>query len=210
MSMRSGRLMQVLAADPRKGGMLAVLMVVLLALAIKTFVPFGPGSSEASDAEGPEHDDPAVVGKNVLSRTWSVLDNLRAGHFVEVPLSPRLSRNLFSVNESYFPLPAQTAVKQAPPAVTPLPEIESEDENADEAHALMLAQIRQDAGQLILRSVIVGSNPLAVVQTSGGLRTVVELGESVNGFELVEVKSDAVVLEKDNVRVRLWLAVQQR
>lgn len=196
----------VLTADRRKAAVLGVLLTCLGVVGVKTLLKIGPSASNAADRNGGE-DDPSNLGGSAISRTLAALERVRGQKLTEARVAPRLSRNLFAVDEGYFPPPAQVVRNPPPMNVTPPPRIEPVEPTADEARAMIVAEIRDEAQRLTLRSVIVGQHPLAVIEMPGRGRSVLQPGKIIRGFRLVEVKSDSVLLDKEGVRVRLWLTV---
>ena len=203
MNRRLASLWQLLMEDRKKAGVLAFLLVLLTGVAIKTLLPFGPNASRAGqDRDGTT--SPTQVGQSALSRTIDLLTRLRSSQLVEVAQSPRLSRNLFAVDEHRFPPPeVPDPTPDPPPDLNPT--VDPPIEDADEIRAREIAQIRLEAEVFRLRSVVVGQSPLAVIELPGKGRSVIPLGGTLNGFKIVEVTTESVVLEKDEVRVRLWL-----
>ena len=88
--------------------------------------------------------------------------------------------------------------------------VEARPENADEVRARISARVEEQAGLLKVRSIVLGQNPNAVVESKGRVRQVVRIGQVIDGFTLVEVVADSIVLEMDSVRVRLSLARPER
>jgi len=66
--------------------------------------------------------------------------------------------------------------------------------------------VRQEAAALRLRSTMISSNPIAVIETTAGAgkrASVVRMGDSIEGFVLISVRAREVDLEKNGVRVTL-------
>jgi len=203
---RLNHLIAVVSADRRKAAILLALLVFLGGIAIRSVLNVGPHATEAADSES-SIEDPTELGGSAITRTLAALERVRGEKYTVVRVAPHLSRNIFDVDDAYFPPPAQVVIKSTTDYVTPPPQIEPVKPTADEQWALTVAQIRVEARRLTLRSVIVGKHPLAVIEEPGGGRSVLEPGKIIRGFRLVEVKSDAVLLDKEGVRVRLWLTV---
>lgn len=198
----------VVIEDRKKAGILGVLLLALGALAVKSMLSAGPNQSSA--ASGGDS-SPGQVGQTALSRAAELVARLQRRQFREVPAAPRLSRDLFAVDERRFPPPiVEVPVRVEPPPERIEPVIKSDPEDADDLRAREIARIREEAEGFKLRSVVVGQNPLAVIELPGKRRTVVPLGGSVNGFKVEEVTTESVELVKDAVRVRLKLTVPKR
>ena len=155
----------------------------------------------------------AVLASGRGSNLQAIIDAIeaaQAGGTIRVPLRPRASRNIFALDDAHFPRPAQTSPIQAKAAETPMPVVESPSESADAVRARKEAVVAESARLLVLRSVVVGRNPVAVIEKSGGSRSLVGPGQEIEGFVLMEVGADWVVMEKDGVRIKLILSVHDR
>jgi len=199
----------VLTADKKKAGVLGVSLAVLAVLGLKTLLPLNPSASQASPDGKNLSDSPVSMGQDALERTVASLDRARSGGYVRVPESPALQRDLFAVDPRDFPPPVQAASVTRPTPETKQPEVEQPELNADDEWALREKRVAKEADALRLGSVMVGRSPLAVIETTKGRRNVLRVGGVVEGFTLLEVTADSVLLEKDGVKVRLWLAVQE-
>jgi len=202
----------LLAADRKKAGVLGLLMVVLLVVGVKAVIPLGPKNSDAALAQGSTNAETvAAAGQDAYSRTVASIEALRAGVIVKVDRPARLDRDLFALSHEYFPLPAQPESVSGGVQDSRVTPVESSAQSVDDERARAETRVRSEAASLRLRSVIVGSSPIAVFEVKGDRqRAVVREGESVRGFVLVEVFSDSVELEKESVRVRVSLAKPDR
>ncbi len=199
----------IVTADKKKAGVLGASLVVLAAIGVKSVFPVRPASSEASVGGDDLFDSPVSMGQHALERTVASLDRARSGGYQRIPVSPRLSRDLFAVDPREFPPPVQAAVVTREPPKTTQREIEEPEQNADEEWALLEKRVAKESEVLRLGSVMVGRSPLAVIETTRGRRSVLRIGGVIEGFTLLEVTTDSVLLEKDGVKVRLSLAVQE-
>lgn len=211
MRARLAELKVLLAADPKKAGVLGLLLVVLLVFGIKAVIPLGPKSTTAAITASTNAETVAAAGQDAYSRTVASIESVRGGGIVRVARPARLDRDLFELDNEYFPLPAQPESVTVPVQDSRVTPVESTAPSVDEVRARAESGVRSEAERLRLRSVIVGSHPIAVFEVKGDRqRAVVRVGESVGGFVLVEVFSDSVVMEKDSVRVRVSLAKPDR
>jgi len=181
------------SSDPKKLGILGVLIVVALGLwARAALTESGPKPAKAQQ--------PATSSAPAPSSSES---SGKAGPTQVVTLPPMapLSRNLCKPGQGLLPQPSQTEV-EAHGARKPSP---SNDDKPMDLEQLRVARIQEQASGLRLRSTSVGSNPIAVSQESGRSATggVVRLGNEIAGFTLVKVDNGRVVLERDAVRVEL-------
>ncbi len=114
----------------------------------------------------------------------------------QVEAGETLVRNIFVVSPKHFP----ETVKVIPDTQDP-PKSESEtpeDPIALEAQRVQL--IHDDAAQLMLESVILGSSALAII--NGQMLTV---GSEINGFELLRVDERSVAVVKDGIQLELQM-----
>ncbi len=196
----------VITDDRRKATLLASLLVILLGFAVKSMVMGnGPRRSSASTSGAGEA---AVtdVGQSAVNRAIALLGSGSSRAVITLPPTPGLSRNLFAFNEEYFPPPPQTDPNEPLSKATMPASIEGRPENADESRARIEARVQVKADTLKLRSVVLGTNPIAVFEIPGiRQRQVVPLGRRIEGFTLEEVAGNSVLLEMDSVRVRLFL-----
>lgn len=209
MKQRLIELVSMMFADRRKAGTLGALMLALLILAGRSFLSLGPESSSASDGDG-NPDSITARGQSALARTFELLNRMQNGQVTEVPRSPRLSRDLFGVDDRVFPPPEPVVQLVEVITETIEPVVESPVEDADEVMARKVARIHAAAEGLRLRSVMVGQNPLVVFEIERGKRSVIPLNGMIFGFEVKEVTTKSVVVEMEAVQVRLWLTVPQR
>ncbi len=202
----------VVTDDRRKATFLAALLMVLVGLGIKTFFGgAGPrGTNAALTKDSGSESSLADAGQSAVNRTMAALGGGPSSRVISLAPTPRLSRNLFALDEAYFPRPVQTELPVASRRTYGAPVVEARPENADEVRARVAARVEEQAGLLRVRSIVLGQEPIAVVESKGRVRQVVRIGQVVDGFTLVEVAADSIVLELDSVRVRLSLARAER
>lgn len=202
----------LLMADRKKAGVLGLLLLVLAVVGVKSFVRLGPETTTAALTGGsPTAETVAAAGQDAYSRTVASIEAVRNGGIVRVARPSRVDRDLFALDHAYFPPPAQPESVRPAAQDSRITPVESSAPTVDEVRARAESRVRSEADGLRLRSVIVGSRPIAVFEIKGDRqRAVVRVGESIGGFVLAEVFSDSVVLEKESVRVRVSLAKPDR
>lgn len=200
----------VVTDDRRKATALAALLLVLAVMGVKTMVDgAGPRGSRAA-LKGDSASSVADAGQDAVTRTMAALGGGPASRVISLAPTPRLSRNLFALDESHFPLPVQTEPLRTSPKTSTDATVEARPENADEVKARVIARVEEQAKSLRLRSTLLGQSPIAVIESKGRERNVVRIGQVVDGFTLVEVATNSVLLEMESVRVRLTLARPER
>lgn len=188
-------------ADRRKAGMLGILGVVFTLLVAKALVLGGPRHASGSPEEGSEN---AMVEHGLSAIT---LDELRVdGPIIQIPTPRPVERNVFGLDERSFPPPAQSAPSSEVGSKSGSEAVESPREQ-ELARAEQIARdVREEAGALRLKSILMGPNPLAVIESGArGHRSAhtLRIGDVDEGFTLVSIEATHVVLEKHGVRVEL-------
>ncbi len=127
---------------------------------------------------------------------------------IEIPAPPALDRDLFALSARYFSLSSQTEAPAQEPPKSAQGTVENPHEQELLRQQALVRRINEEAAELRLRSTIVGANPFAVIESGASGKSsgmVVGLGGTIRGFQLVEVRSRSVVLEKSGVQVELGL-----
>ena len=188
----------VLMDDKKKAFALGGLAVVALGLWARAGLNGGP--SEASAQTGV-----IATTENDAEEAETAPERER----VEVGAIADLSRDLFD----------PTVLRPAPPA-QPEPEPEtlakSEDAGTDEPASIepvvpdFAAELRREAERIRLRSTMVGSVPIAVMELEGdeSSRAIVRIGGRFGSFDLTEVTARSAVLQSQDVRVELRIQPQ--
>lgn len=210
MSRKVRELWVVVTDDRRKATVLAALLIVLVGMAVKTLViGSGPRGSKAA-LKSDSVASVAAAGQDAVTRTMAALGGGPTSRVISLAPTPRLSRNLFALDESHFPLPVQTEPERVSPKASTNAKVEVRPENADDLKAQEVARVEERAKSLRLRSIVLGHSPIAVIENKARERNVVRVGQSVDGFTLEEVAANSVLLEMESVRVRLTLARPER
>lgn len=203
----------MLVTESKKCAVLGALMLVLLVNGGRQLIGIGPRTAPAATpTEAAGSENVAAAGRNAVSRALASMDRARGRAIVAVPASPELSRDLFRLDASKFPEPAQPAGSVDAAANAGVVGVESPHENADALRSRRAAQLVEETKTWNVRSVMLGSNPTAVIETggAGARRALVRPGMSLQGWTVVEVAPGWALLEKEQVRVRLMLASPER
>jgi hypothetical protein len=195
-----------ITADKRKAVVLGALTLVALVTVTRAALSQKKpaGLRPVAGASAPAAADAAaglVRAENRESRTEAPVVRLAA--------IPPLTRNLFLASERHFPYPAQTEGSGGTPAKSPVGTDEKSEEEIERALAEERVRlVNEEAAGLRLRSTMLGTSPLAVVESAKGARggsAVLRVGQAFEGFTLVEVHRESAILEKDGVRVEIRL-----
>lgn len=194
-----------LTADKRKAAILGAMLIVLVGFSARSILKSGPSPARASSSNSASS-RPGANATDAVSRTLAAIDEQRKGPYINIPHAETPSRNLFALSSTHFPEPAQPEQpdKGVTPAVTP--PVKIVDGGPRNQPPSTEQRVRQEAADLRLRSTLVGATPLAVIEYGGGRnsnRVVLSPGHTVLGFILIEVRSHAVLIEKEGVRVEL-------
>jgi len=185
-----------LRAEKKQAVILAVLTIAALGLwargAATSNSQAAAASSGAQTTQPAETDAPAS----------------REREIVAAPAAPPLSRDLFLPRAEDFARPPQTEPARAVEAKS----ARNHDDNMPDPQTLprvtLEEQVREHASRLTLRSTVVGTDPIAVIETDDSAQTervVLRVGESAFGFTLRDVRHRTATLEKDGVMVRLTI-----
>jgi|GEM_PF-742411 len=197
------RLKLALARDPRKAAVLGVLLVVLCGVVLR-FLSSGstlPRSARAA-AISPDAKGEIVEGAKQRARSLSAEDDLEK--FLASGARP-MERNLFDVKLDYFPAdPAKSRQTNGT-----RPEKEKDDEiakslrnQADQQSQkeVLIANLRQQALQLKLQSIVMGSTPRAVI--NGEL---LGEGDVIASFRVLRIEARRIIVEREGVRLEITM-----
>lgn len=211
--------------EKKKAAMLTGLGLILLIAIVRAWFMLGPSAGQA--AVSPQDSGVsslASAGSDAVTRAIASDDAKFKGRFIEIARSPRTSRNLFELDSSQYPESVVTAPSEQVAQATQTPPsepstegrtenaIESETQNADVLAERLKAQLLEETAGWRLSSVILGQQPIAVVEAPpvGGRgaskSAMLRMGQSLHEWTVVEITSSTVVLEKQKVRVRMSLA----
>lgn len=192
------KLLILLKADKQKSIVLGALLVLALGFWARAALKSrssasasagqtakATGGSESAEASEPEPRPLAVIA-----------------------LDGPITRNLFVPRPEDFPPPAQTEPTHAE-AEKSSPRRDDNTTTQNTLPRLTLEErVRGQARELTLRSTVVGSEPIAVVESTAGgktVRRVLKMGGVIDGFTLRSVVNRSVVMEKGGVEVTLTI-----
>ncbi|MFG0274665.1 MAG: hypothetical protein ACF8QF_06380 [Phycisphaerales bacterium] len=204
---------EAIAADPKKSAVLGALALVAAVMWMRSgFTMARPSSASASQTTGSEASRAGAVLASTASEIASVRERLRRRE-VTLPSPEGGMRDLFALSGAF---PRPEAPKVTTPQLSPKSPPTSDETEAARMERERLAridQVRTEAGRLRLRSTMVGQRPVAVIEVSGAGRprsVVLRMGQAVDGFELVEIRTNGVLLIKDEIPVELTLEFPQQ
>lgn len=191
----------MITADKRKATALAVLLIAALGLWARAALTGGKpqAASAATSAKNPGDKGPKTGSED------GAIEGFEIAPLVILPRTEPLTRDLFVPGAAFGPPPSQTDQSEGSGPKSAA----GTDDNSPVSPELQRQEleraVREEASRLYLSSIMDGTNPIAVIQTGGknGERAVLRIGESIMGFELVEVSARDAVLIKNGIRVEL-------
>ena len=187
---------EALKREKKKSILLGILSVVACVL-IARFLLSGSSPSQARAARSAS----SLIYRETVSDAPSNRDTqASAGGAGERPTRgdlfvrqkrQKLARDLFALNPEYFPLE-----RSASPVKVLTPEGELEPGQADRNVKRQI--VRAQARALTLQSTMISSDPTAIINGR-----VLQIGETINGFEVVEIAPHACKVRKSEVMIML-------
>ncbi len=189
------RLLAEVRRDPKQASILGALALVLLIIGVREVAKRSGSPSTASAATARTTGGAATLRKPANATHVSGLpkgQGQQAGSSMPVAKAP-VDRDIFTPNVAYFP--AQEKVK--PSTVVSYTTVI--DPNAQAAAAKL--QVQAQAKALSLQSTVVGAVPTAIINGR-----VLQVGDRISEFQVVEIASRSCQLEKSGIRVVLEMA----
>jgi len=194
-----GKLAALIRQDPKKAGILAVLVLVLGSMWVKMALSGGPKMAGAmpvvtSAPPGPSdtNNAPRSTDCKTLLREW-----------VGEPLPQSVSRNIFDLKLDYYPMDATHVVADSRTSDDPTfwdRLAKSIDAQAEEHHKreTLIQNLRQQANQLQLTSTVMGPKPKAMVNGA-----MVGEGEVVAQFRVLKIEARSVIVEREGIKLEI-------
>jgi hypothetical protein len=178
--------------DPKKAGVLVLLVAVMGGMWTKVLVRPTPASAGAAappapaGPAAPPSDKPRTTP--VARQSWST-----------VPLAPA-ARNLFRVEYERYEQAGKSTAPGAPAqhsGDSPEDPSKSGPSPADlkRERQILVANLQTQAGQLKLQSTVMGARPKAVINGS-----LVEEGDIVASFRVTRISARGVVVEREGIK----------
>jgi len=187
------RMLAELARDKKKACILGVLAIAAVFFVGKLLFK---GSPESADAMQPTPGQTAAQVPDA-SGGGNAMFTARAVKATPARKTPakrgEITRDIFRTNAKYFPIVAKVVKPDGKPDVV--------QGQVDAATARLKAKeekIRQEGSSLHLESTITGRVPIAIINGS-----VLGKGGVISGFRVVEIKSQACVVEKEGIKLSL-------
>ncbi len=203
--------------DPKKAGILGVLVLVLVIATVRWLLP-GGGPAAAKAALTPPPTPATTVNAARGSRSTAAARTASGPTrtWLKTPLQD-VSRNLFAIRHEYFPQAQRTSdsVANGPGAAGGPPTFwdslqKSRDQAADQKRRreILVENLQREAAKLRLQSTVMGPEPQAII---GG--SLVREGDSVAAsdaasiqFRVLKIEARRVVIEREGIKLEVRMA----
>jgi hypothetical protein len=194
--------------DPKKAGILGVLVLVLVVLTLRYLLMGGPTPAQASPGK------PATkktAAKSVVSKVVERTDNestVAVKRWLDAPVSS-VSRNLFSIRQEFYPSRSSKVASTGPESGGFWEEIEkSKSKEVDDKRRrdILVENLQREAAKLRLQSTVMGPEPQAII---GG--SLVKEGDVVASdgpgtgvqFRVLSIEARRVIIEREGIKLEL-------
>ena len=195
------RLMRSAKADPKKAGVLAVLVAVLGTMWVRMAMTAGPATADGASVSKSDNATASAAGKSTGRATLSGATSAALAEWRSAPVNP-VVRNLFTVQLNQY------AHEGAVP-VGPVARVEDGfwDELAkslsSQADQNKQRQIRidndvRDAAKMQLQTIVMGASPKAVIDGE-----MVGEGSVVAGFRVSRIEARRIIVEREGIKLEI-------
>ena len=189
--MMKKRLVAEMARDKKKAGILITLAVVAIFFVGKLLFKSAPAGATAAPVAAATGNQPGTPGMGSFYAPSG--KGGKTGASKRKKGDNEITRDIFKPNSAVFPL----ALKKTPANEKVSLHADAQSERNDELKRKRLL-VEKEALTLQLESTITGRVPIAIING-----TVLGRGGVVKGFRVVEIGSQACVVEKNGVRLTL-------
>ena len=193
---------RALCADPKKTGLLSVLMIVLVVVVGRMAMNgrSGPSAANASSSfKGTATDSSRAGASSASQRNTSAISGaLRKWSEGSVP---PLSRNLFTVRIEYFPVNDSRTAELAPGEEGFWSRMEKSfrvQADQKDKRDNLVENFKAQAAQLKIESIMLGPQPRAMV--NGNL---VAEGSVVAEFRVLKIEPRRIVVEREGIKLAI-------
>lgn len=191
--------------DPKKAGVLGVLVLVMAGLWVKVLVrpsPAPAGAAAAHAATGPKA--PSTAQPATLTDNNGRFASVRHTSWTTVKLAPP-DRNLFLIDYDRFEKSGKSTANGAPVQQTAdsaadLAKSGPSQADLNKERQILVANLQTQAAQLKLRTTVMGPSPKALVNG-----TLVGEGDSVASFRVVKITPRGMVIEREGIKLEVQM-----
>lgn len=196
------RLIAALKSDPKKSGILTLLVTILLMLWVRMWAGSSQGPAEALAASSSP--TPAVGGTllHTASADTNVYEALQT--WKASPIPP-MGRNLFAPKLDYFPRDGFKAANS-----TPAPQMEAFWDRLAKSMAgqtdqrkerqVLIENLQAQAAKLRLQTTVMGARPRAVIN-----QELVSEGDVVASFRVLKIEARRVIVEREGIKLEILM-----
>jgi hypothetical protein len=197
--------------DPKKAGILGVLVLVLVVLTIRYFLIASGGPAAAQGATTPRKSDkpkpaesakaqqPTIATASGVTRAWL------AGPITSV------SRNLFEIRQEYYPSQASKVERTESKSDGFWDAIEkSRSREADlrKRREILVENLQREAAKLRLQSTVMGPEPQAIIGGSLVKEGDVVASDGAAGsagvqFRVLRIEARRVIVEREGIKLEI-------
>ncbi|GIW76217.1 MAG: hypothetical protein KatS3mg104_1280 [Phycisphaerae bacterium] len=196
--------------DPRKTGILGVLLLVLLVVLLRYWLwGGGPTSVQASSGIKPKLNQQTGSSSTIRTnaiRSATAPNKLR--QWLETPVNS-VSRNLFVIQTEFYPTKTAKSVSSEPESGEFWEEVEklrSFEADQKRRQDILIQNLQREAAKLRLQSTVMGPEPQAII---GG--SLVKKGDVVASdrpgvgvqFRVLAIEARRVILEREGIKLEL-------
>lgn len=199
-----GQLTQSLKADPKKTGLLTLLVAVLAGVIGKAVLTNGrslPASARATPALSSKAQSLAAPAKSSLSAKQSAaLSELQKWSEGSVP---PVSRNLFTVRMEYFPMDGSRTTQSGPNEDGFWAKLEKSmalQADQKDKRENLIANFTTQAKKLNLQSIMMGPQPRAMVNGE-----IVGEGSVVAEFRVLRIEARRIIVEREGITLQIQM-----
>jgi hypothetical protein len=203
------RLRQAAKDDPKKAGILAVLVLVMLVMWGKFALT---GKSEPASAVGAVNPPAtlAVAGRTVSDNAARLRFSEHAerlSDWTRQPVKP-LSRNLFAVNLTYYRRDGSNVAQQDGEQGfwEELAKSRAAQTDQKKARQILIENLQLQASQIKLQSTLMGSTPKAMVNgklVGIGDVVAVETAEARTTFRVLKIEARGMIVEHEGIKLAI-------
>ena len=199
------KIVKAIKADPKKTGVLTLLVAVLLVMWMRLWSGNEMGPAQAIAAA----QTPASLAKGSFGNQGEIHEALKAWKATEIPVV--LGRNLFAAKLEYFPGDTKA---DAVPTVATVPDgfwdhvekslLDQADQKREQR--VLIDNLQNQLSSLRLQSTMMGARPKAVID--GELVGVGDLiasssGESRTEFRVIKIEARRVIVEREGIKLEI-------
>jgi len=205
------KLFRAIRNDPKKAGILTLLVAILVVLQVRLQTSRTDTSSRATASIAPAPHNSGLSGSGgdgAAGRPQDSAGALRA--WMNAPPTP-IGRNLFAINLERFPQDANR-VSSSPNGTSgfwdELAKSMSSRADVRRERQILLENLQQQASQLRLQSTMMGASPKAVID--GGLVGEGDVvacgtGETRTVFRVLKIEPRRIIVEREGIKLEIQM-----